>query len=86
MILLAIRGPELQVSSFRYFPHEDALAQFVKEHPEGITISYPRFSILHKWPSWHAYKVFDDGTECQPLTLNEYRTIGMRPINKSSRA
>ena len=81
-ILLAyVYRSSIIVSSLRGFPDMDALAQFIKEHPRGI----PENSLSDRkvpWDYWMAYKVFDDGSDGQPLSLKEKQAVGMRSSKK----
>jgi hypothetical protein len=60
----------IHTSSFRYFGSLADLEAHVRtqtpEHWSG-------------GESWHAYRVYSDGTESKALTLKECRAIGLRP-------
>ena len=77
IFLMAYRDTSgLRVDSFRYFSSMEPLVKFIQEHPKGLM---PPVYKVPVWFGWHVYKVYNDGTESQPLCLNEYRAIGMRP-------
>jgi hypothetical protein len=60
----------IHTSSFRYFNTLAELEAHVRmQTPEHWSGGEP----------WHAYRVYNDGTESKALTLKECRAIGLRP-------
>ena len=60
----------INIASMRYFGDYDALADHIgTKKPAEWWGAEP----------WHVYRVYDDGRDADPLTLNENRALGLRP-------
>lgn len=59
----------INIASMRYFESYEDLEAHVKQHP------------VSHWSGgepWHAYRVYKDGRDAEPLTLKENRKLGIR--------
>ena len=61
----------INVASMRYFEDYETLEAHVATRP---TVQW--------WGGepWHVYRVYSDGRDAEPLTLNEKRKLGLRPL------